>query len=88
MTVRGLLLIVRSSSEVRRGADSCSRGGSMRHVVLLGLAQESERRRAAGRQGAQIEGCARGVARAQAARASFSSRASASFAAISRSAYR
>jgi hypothetical protein len=28
----------------------------MRPVVLLGLAQESERRRAAGRPGAQIEG--------------------------------
>jgi hypothetical protein len=34
------LNLVRSSSEVRLGADSCSRGGSMRHVVLLGLAQE------------------------------------------------
>jgi hypothetical protein len=50
----------------------------MRHVVLLGLAQELEQRRAAGRPGAQIEGCTRGAAHAQAARASFSSRASAS----------
>ena len=56
----------------------------MRHVVLLGLAHESEQRRAAGRPGAQIEGCARGGARAQAARASCSSRASISLAAISR----
>ena len=32
----------------------------MRHVVLLGFAQESEQRRAAGRPGAQIEACARG----------------------------
>jgi len=57
----------------------------MRHVVLLGLAQESEQRRAAGRPGARIQGCAWGAARAQAARASFSSRTSASLAAISRS---
>jgi hypothetical protein len=34
------MLLVRSSSELRLGADSCSRSGSMRHVVLLGLAQE------------------------------------------------
>jgi hypothetical protein len=31
---------VRSSGEVCLGADSCSRGGSMRRVVLLGVAQE------------------------------------------------
>jgi hypothetical protein len=31
----------------------------MRRVVLLGLAQELEQRRAAGRPGARIEGCAR-----------------------------
>jgi hypothetical protein len=35
-----LLVVVRSSSEVRLGADSCSRSGGMRHIVLLGLAQE------------------------------------------------
>jgi hypothetical protein len=29
-----LLFLVRRSSEIRLGADSCSRGGSMRHVVL------------------------------------------------------
>ena len=43
-----LLVVVRSSSQVRLGAGSCSRSGSVRHVVLLGLAQESEQRRAAG----------------------------------------
>jgi hypothetical protein len=48
--------------------------GNMRHEVLLGLAREREQRRAAGRPGAQIEGCARGAARAQAARASFEPR--------------
>ncbi len=31
--------------------------GSARHVLVLGLAQELEQRRAAGRRGAQIEGC-------------------------------
>jgi hypothetical protein len=55
----GQLDLVRSSGEVCLGADSCSDGGSMRRVVLLGLAQELEQRRAAGRPGARIEGCAR-----------------------------